>query len=144
LQEASKGTIELHDDDPVYAERMLKFFYTMEADSHATDAKMAFLDPIYLYTLADKYQADNLKKWAVTHLKDLMSTNRNQFGCNDLLDILDAHYSQCVTIKDSLSSCLAAWFRNQNYHQYTIGSDDFLKLVRKNPILGADLFFATL
>jgi hypothetical protein len=144
LQEASEGTIELHDDDPVYAERMLKFFYTMEADSHATDEKTAFLDPIYLYTLADKYQAENLKKWVVTHLKDLMSTDRGNFRCNDILDILDAHYSQCVTIKDSLSNCLAAWFKNQLYHQSAVRSDEFLKLVRKNPILGADLFFATL
>jgi hypothetical protein len=123
---------------------MLKFFYTVEANSHATDRKMVFIERIHLYALADKYQAEILQKWVVTHLKDVMSTKGDTFGVDDLLEILDAHYSQCITIKDSLSSCLVAWFRNQPFRHSAILSDDFLKLVRKNPILGADLFFATL
>jgi hypothetical protein len=143
LQEASEDTIELHDDDPVYLERMLKFFYTLEADSYATVEKMAFIDPIHLYALADKYQAENLKKWAVTHLKSVMSTKGIWFKKDVLFEILDVHYSQCVTIQDSLSRCLVEWFKGHDYSHWDTKSDELLELLRKYPVMGADMFLST-
>jgi hypothetical protein len=77
-QEACESVTELNDDDPEVFEFMLQFFYNVHGDLSlplyhrlTTDIEEKHLYlPIKVHTLADKYDAGPLQRWAVSTLKD--------------------------------------------------------------------------
>jgi hypothetical protein len=155
-QEASNPIIELHDDDPVYFEIMLKFCYTLEwealprGDLDFSDEffENRFFAPIGVYALADKYDIPDMRVCAA---RAFPNPGQGIYEIDVYKRIVGAHYEQCVDRTCQMGCKIAAlliehsrYHHDRNSRQAFILSEDFEKVAKKYPNLSTDLVFQCL
>jgi len=154
IKEAMSEAIDVHGDDPIYFELLLRYLYEHEWNIKVAEtknngiAKTTFpadaLTPIGVYALADKYDTEGLKKCAVEQMPSLsMWTYPDRQPSTHVAqtrEVIEAHYSQCVSIDcamgrkicESIIQALSSACR----------ANETEALARKYPAMAADMYFA--
>lgn len=155
-QEASDRIIELHDDDPVYFEIMLKYCYTLEwearprGDLDFSDGffENRFFTPIGVYALADKYDIPGMRVCAA---RAFPNPGQGIYEVEFYKKIVKTHYEQCVQRACHMGCKIAAlliehsrYHNDRNSRQAFILSNDFEELAKTYPNLSTDLVFQCL
>lgn len=154
-QEANSEIIELHDDDPVYFEVLLRYLYEHKWNTTVANRKVhdyspdtfpakAFT-PIGVYALADKYEVEELKACAVGQLPDPRLRDSRAYApgvsqSEQSCDVLEAHYSHCISPNCAMGRRLChIVIRRRDGVAKEKGIED---LAVKYPALAADMYFA--
>jgi hypothetical protein len=142
LQEASEGTIELHEDNPECFEFLLKFIYIGIYDKGeiarlaGSDHNKRVLIPFRIYAVADKYDVGKLFESAAEDVKIvLMCAIKNR---EDILTTsIKAHYGTEVKADESMGRLITAVIFKQ--HNDLLDTKNFEKLLLAYPIFAADV-----
>ena len=79
MQEAQSQEIFLEEDEPLIVMKMIDYLYCLDYNDHRNDEteESALMINARVYIIADKYDIEALKKWAVTKYQEVLSTRWN-------------------------------------------------------------------
>jgi hypothetical protein len=155
-QEAKSGVIELHDDDPIYFEILLRYLYEHKWNTTIADQKShgrhkdtfpaKALTPIGVYALADKYGVEELMACAVDRLAHPVTPACDYWFAGRVAyleqsrNVLEAHYSHCVKSNCPMGRRLCQIVIK--YGERSAKDKVIEDLAVKSPALAADMYFA--
>ncbi|KAJ4351245.1 uncharacterized protein N0V89_006584 [Didymosphaeria variabile] len=135
VKQENGNVIELHDDDPLHFQRMLKFLYTSVLETHTqTNALHLYTNPIAMYALAVKYGVEQLKVRAVAKFPSDWFLYQN---VDWHAEVAEAHYSRCNEVGDQMGIAIARTFLRGA--KKFVKSPKFQETIKKYPVLAADV-----
>jgi hypothetical protein len=141
FKEASATTIEVHDDDPVFFEWVLRFMYTNQYDTthlqeNAKDVVEKALIPISIFTMADKYHIDALEKLAAQELRAIWAEIKDP-EYKAVVAVVEAYYELCTRAASAIGASIVGNVRASG--RKFMQTKKFGEMLEQYPVFGADM-----
>ncbi|KAF2867727.1 BTB/POZ protein, partial [Massariosphaeria phaeospora] len=145
FKESTDHVIELHDDDPYCFETMMRYLYTFNWEEPKTEAwkprsnlGRGALTAIGVYSLADKYDIEALRKSALRQLSvAARNVAREPLSWMDFDMIIKTYYPSCDQVGSDIGLEIAAAVLQLPKEEFYDGWFHFT--VEDYPIFGADV-----
>ncbi|KAF2799325.1 hypothetical protein K505DRAFT_294799 [Melanomma pulvis-pyrius CBS 109.77] len=141
-KEESACIINLHGNDPVHFEIMLKYLYNLKWKDPAQGTydenpsfQIKFMVPIGVYALANKYDIEKLRTCATQQFPDREPAG--YYSNDQYVQMIEAHYSQCIG-KDCLMGRKIAALAVKSSKDFIL-HESFEEMVKKYPSLSVDI-----